>query len=169
MGQLHLEILAEEASLGETLTHILPKMLPEEVTFTIHNFRGKENLLKNLSARLKAYKTWLPADWKIIVLIDEDREDCCYLKQTLETIATEAGLITKTSRKNNQPFQVLNRIIIEELEAWFFGDINAICKAYPKVSPNLTQQKPYRHPDTIKGGTWAGLFHSQTKNAIVRG
>ncbi len=154
---MHLEILAEEASLGETLEHLLPKMLPPEITFKIHNFRGKENLLKNLPSRLKGYKAWLPQDYKIVVLIDEDRQDCHQLKQQLETMAKSAGFITKTARENDQNFQVLNRIIIEELEAWFFGDITAICQAYPKVSANLNQQKQYRNPDTIKGGTWEAL------------
>ena len=96
-------------------------------------------------------------DCKIVILIDEDREDCQLLKQQLETIAKKAGLITKTSRLKNQKFQLLNRIIIEELEAWFFGDVNAIRQAYPNVSPNLANQKPYRNPDKIKGGTWEAL------------
>ncbi len=156
---MHLELLAEEASLALVLDKILPKMIPQEITFKIHDFRGKENLLKNLLNRLKAYKTMIENgyDCKIIVLIDEDREDCNLLKNKLETLAHNAGLITKTSAKNNQKFQVLNRIIIEELEAWFFGDINAICQAYPRISPNLINQKSFREPDKIKGGTWEAL------------
>ena len=71
--------------------------------------------------------------------------------------AQKVGLITKTSAQTNQEFQVLNRIIIEELEAWFFGDINALRQAYPKVSPNLAKREAYRNPDTIKGGTWEAL------------
>lgn len=47
--------------------------------------------------------------------------------------------------------------MIEELEAWFFGDVEAICQAYPKVSPNLAKQQQYRDPDGIKGGTWEAL------------
>jgi hypothetical protein len=154
---LHLEILAEEASLGEALEHLLPKMLPEEIDFKIHNFRGKENLLKKLPDRLKGYKDWIPEDWKIVVLIDEDRQNCHQLKQKLETIAQQSGFVTKSSSTKEQKCQVLNRIIIEELEAWFFGDVEAICQAYPGISPNLASQKKYRNPDTIKGGTWEAL------------
>ena len=33
------------------------------------------------------------------------------------------SLVTKSVAKSNQPFQVLTRIAIEELEAWLFGDI----------------------------------------------
>lgn len=156
-SSVHLEILVEEPSLAEALNHLLPKMLSQEIEVQIHNFRGKENLLKELPKRLKGYQTWIPEHWKIVVLIDEDRQDCHQLKQKLEDIAQQAGFITKTFSTKGQKFQVLNRIIIEELESWFFGDINAIRQAYPKVSPNLTNQKQYRNPDTIKGGTWEAL------------
>ncbi|MEB3342658.1 MAG: DUF4276 family protein [Okeania sp.] len=47
--------------------------------------------------------------------------------------------------------------MIEELEAWFFGDIPALTKAYPKVSKSLSQNAKYRDPDDIKGGTWEAL------------
>jgi hypothetical protein len=47
--------------------------------------------------------------------------------------------------------------VVEELEAWFFGDVEAIRQAYPKVSANLATQQQYRDPDAIKGGTWEAL------------
>lgn len=154
---MHLEFLVEEASLSITLEYILPKILPNTVTFKTHDFRGKDELIRKLPNRLKGYKAWLPDDWKIVILIDEDRQDCKILKQKLEEIAINAGFITKTSRNIDQDFQVLNRIVIEELEAWFFGDINAICQAYPKISPHLTKKKSFREPDKIQGGTWEAL------------
>jgi hypothetical protein len=107
--------------------------------------------------RLKGYQASLPPDWKIVVLIDEDREDCLKLKKQLEDMAISAGLITKSSCQKDQSFQVLNRIVVEELEAWFFGDVEAICQAYPKVSANLANQQRYRDPDAITGGTWEAL------------
>jgi hypothetical protein len=48
-------------------------------------------------------------------------------------------------------------VIIEELEAWFFGDVQAIVTAYPTVSPNLGTQAKYRDSDAIAGGTWEAL------------
>ena len=84
-------------------------------------------------------------------------EDCQQLKDKLETIARETGLKTKSRVPNQDSFQLLNRIAIEELEAWFFGDVNAIVSAYPKVSPNLGKQAKFRNPDEIKGGTWEAL------------
>jgi hypothetical protein len=154
---LHLEFLVEEASLKSALTQLWPKILPSTVSSKIHPFRGKPDLLAKLPDRLKGYQAWLPPDWKIVILIDKDREDCLELKKQLEDMAISAGLITKSSCQTAQSFQVLNRIVIEELEAWFFGDVQAIRQAYPKVSANLANQQPYRDPDAIKGGTWEAL------------
>ena len=154
---LHLEFLVGEASLEAALTQLLPKILPSNVTFNIHPYRGKPDFLAKVSNRLKGYQAWLPPDGKIVVLVDEDREDCLKLKKQLEDMAISAGLINKSSCQKDKSFQVLNRIVIEELEAWFFGDVQAICQAYPKVSANLAKQKRYRDPDAIKGGTWGAL------------
>ena len=157
MSILHLEFLVEEASLESALTQLLPKILPSTVSSKIHAFRGKPDLLAKVPHRLKGYQAWLPPDWKIVILIDEDREDCLKLKKQLEDIAILAGLITKSYCQKDKSFQVLNRIVVEELEAWFFGDVQAIRQAYPKVSANLANQQPYRDPDAIKGGTWEAL------------
>ena len=157
MSILHLEFLVEEASLEAALTQLLPKILPSNFTSNIHAYRGKPDFLAKVPNRLKGYQAWLPPDGKIVVLVDEDREDCLKLKKQLEDMAISAGLITKSSCQKNKSFQVLNRIVIEELEAWFFGDVQAICQAYPKVSANLAKQKRYRDPDAIKGGTWEAL------------
>nr|WP_234300871.1 DUF4276 family protein [Sphaerospermopsis aphanizomenoides] len=103
----------------EALQNILPKIWGENISFDIHTFQGKTDLLSKLPNRLKGYKSWLPDDHRIVVLVDEDREDCKLLKEKLEKIAIDAGFITKTSAGVNQKFQVLNPIAIEELEAWF--------------------------------------------------
>ncbi|MBN2842309.1 MAG: DUF4276 family protein [Sedimentisphaerales bacterium] len=79
------------------------------------------------------------------------------LKNKLESYAKSAGFITKTSASAEKRFVVTNRIVIEELEAWFFGDWNAVHTAYPKVPDSIRQKAPYRNPDAIKGGTWEAL------------
>lgn len=123
--------------------------------YTIHRFGGKQDLLKKLPDRLRGYKAWISADYLIVILIDRDDEDCIKLKQQLEDIATKAGFITKIL--NNESFQVLNRIMIEELESWFFGDVEAMIQAYPRVKASLAQQEKYRNPDAIQGGTCEAL------------
>jgi len=154
---LHLVFFVEQPSQESALTQLLPKILPSNVTSNIHTYQGKPDFFKKVPNRLKGYQASLPPDWKIVVLIDEDREDCLKLKKQLEDMAISAGLITKSSCQKDRSFQVLNRIVVEELEAWFFGDVQAIRQAYPKVSPHLAKQKGYRDPDAIKGGTWEAL------------
>lgn len=153
---MHIEFLVEEPSAKEALQNLLPKILCENITFNIHSFWGKDDLLKKLPNRLKGYKSWLPDNDRIVVLVDQDSENCITLKEKLEQIAIDAGFVTKTSTNTSQ-FQVLTRIAIEELEAWFFGDIEALVKAYPGVSPNLGSKAAYRDPDAILGGTWEAL------------
>ncbi|MGH8884162.1 MAG: DUF4276 family protein [Egibacteraceae bacterium] len=97
------------------------------------------------------------ADTRIVVLIDEDRQDCAQLKARLDEAAAKAGLITKSVAGPGEPFAVLNRLAVEELEAWFFGDCVALRAAYPGVPTNLEYRAPYRHPDRIAGGTWERL------------
>ena len=154
---MHIEFLVEELSTEVFLDEILPKVLGSNITYKIHAFRGKSDLIKNLPARLKAYKNWIPDDYRIIVLVDKDDENCQDLKGKLERMASEIGFITKTTAQTAQPYQILNRIAIEELEAWFFGDINAIVAAYPGVYPDLGQKEKYRDADAIRGGTWENL------------
>lgn len=153
---MHIEFLLEEASAEIVLNEIVPKIIGSDVTFRIHDLQGKHKLLKNLPNRMKGYSSILKTheDWRVVVLIDEDREDCEELKQKLEDFVKDAGLTTPSMSKN---FKVLNRIVVEEIEAWFFGDLNALRETYPKVSSNLTKREAYRNPDEIKGGTWEAL------------
>ena len=49
---------------------------------------------------------------------------------------------------------MINRIAIQELEAWYFGDWDAVRAAYPRVSETVPRRTGYRDPDAIAGGTW---------------
>lgn len=73
------------------------------------------------------------------------------LKRRLEAMAHEAGLSTRTSGGR---VAVVNRLAIEELEAWYFGDWSAVAAAYPRVNRTVPAQARYRSPDGIRGGTW---------------
>ena len=90
------------------------------------------------------------------MLVDQDDDDCRQLKARFEQAAAEAGLLSRTAAED-RPWQVANRVVIEELEeleAWYFGDWDAVRAAYPRVRPNIPQQARYRDPDAIQGGTW---------------
>ncbi len=154
---MHLAFLVEEESAEAALKEIVPKILGVTVTFHVHVHQGKRNLLKKLPDRLRAYARWLPADWRIVVLIDQDRQDCHELKTQMETAAERSGLITKSQARAPGSFQMLNRIAVEELEAWFFGDVEALRRAYPRVPQTLAMRAGFRDPDAINGGTWEAL------------
>ena len=138
------------------LREILPKVVGNQVTFTIHPHQGKPHLLRKLSERLRGYSRWMPTDTRILVLIDRDDDDCLLLKQKLEQAAMQAGLRTRATTSGGD-WQVVSRIAIEELEAWFFGEWASVRAAYPRVAVNINLQAAYRYPDAIKGGTWEAL------------
>lgn len=154
---MHIEFLVEEPSAEAALLNILPKILEQTTSFAIHPYQGKQDLLKKLPSRFGGYKAWLPKDWRIVVLIDADHEDCRQLKAWLEDIAHNSKFVTKSVTTNSSHFQVLNRLAIEELEAWFFGDVEALHATYPRISLNLGNRAKYHDPDSITGGTWEAL------------
>ena len=96
----------------------------------------------------------MPQDWRILVVVDRDDDDCRMLKARLDLIAGDCGLRTDRTRTD---WQLVNRLAIEELEAWYFGDWSAVRMAYPRVSATIPGQAKYRRPDEIAGGTWEAL------------
>jgi hypothetical protein len=149
-------VMVEEPSMEVTLERLLPRMLPD-ADFEIRRFQCKDDLLKNLPDRLRAYGTWLPSTWAILVLVDRDDDDCVVLKERMDKVAADAGLQSKSKAGHGNPFQVANRIAIEELEAWFFGDWAAVQAAYPRVPATVPNKAGFRDPDAVAGGTWEAL------------
>ena len=148
----HVEVLVEEPSTEYALRVVLPKVLGP-ITFEVYPHQCKSELLKRLPDRLRGYASWLPETWRIVVIVDCDDDDCSVLKRQMETFAAQAGLPTRTHPRRKR-YSVVNRIAIEELEAWYFGDWRAVRAAYPNVSATVPAQAKYRAPDAIKGGTW---------------
>jgi len=145
------------------LQSLLSRMLPEPSTFRIHSFRGKKDLLRKLQDRLRGYANWIPDNYRVVVVVDRDNDNCRELKQKLNATAYRSGLVIR-SPADHRPWQVLNRIAIEELEAWYFGDWPAVCQAYPRVSPNIPARARYRAPDAIRGGTWEAFERIMQKH-----
>jgi hypothetical protein len=148
----HVELLVEEPSIEAALGFLLPKILAT-TSYTIHPHQGKKDLLKKLPAKLKGYASWIPSTWRIVVVVDRDDDDCEQLMTHLEKIAGEAGLATRSVIRKPL-YRVVNRLAIEELEAWYFGDWEAVRAAYPRVPATIPLKAEYREPDAIKGGTW---------------
>ncbi|WP_410640070.1 DUF4276 family protein [Amycolatopsis sp. lyj-346] len=155
LAPCRLEVLVEEPSAEEALKTLLPKIVPG-VGFQIIPFNGKTDLLRKLPVRLRDYTYyWAEMGLRVVVLLDRDDDDCTELKSRLVEIAREAGLPAEAT---------LFRIVIEELEAWFLGDVPALHAAYPKVPPSLGSQTKFRDPENITGGAWEGLEHVLQKH-----
>lgn len=204
---MHIVFFVEDLSAEAALNNLVPKIIPGlvlENDFKVISFQCKQDLQKNIGSRLKAYRRRIAEDWRIVVLIDKDLDDCLILKQELEQIASDSGFTTRTmargdccvsaknrhnfqktidrsklrsrhdqniaaSTKTGKKFQILNRIAVEELESWFFGDIQALTNAFPGVPSTLPAKSRYRDPDSIKGGTWEAMERELQKAGYFQG
>jgi hypothetical protein len=164
----HLVFLVEEPSTEAFLREFLPGALPPEISFEVHPHQGKSDLLKKLEGRLRGYAKWLPDDWRIVVVVDRDNEDCKQIKRELEIIANRAGLRTKSTCADSE-WQIVNRVAIEELEAWYFGDWSAVKASYERVGENIPNNQKYRNPDAITGGTWEAFERVMRKYDYFEG
>lgn len=106
--------------------------------------RHDQTLLHNLPSKLRAYGSECRDDVVVVVLVDlDDRPDCVSFKKEL------VGLLNYCQQQPN----VLIRIAIEELEAWFLGDQQAIRQAYP----NARQPILDAYVQDSQCGTWERL------------
>ena len=92
MPASHFEFLVEEPSMEAFLGAWLPRFLPQHCTFGIFPHPGKHALLRKLGNRLRGYANWMPPEYRIVVVVDRDRDDCEELKLRLEQICASAGL-----------------------------------------------------------------------------
>lgn len=133
---MKLIFLLEEPSMKYFLEGILPRVLPEEVDFQLIPHQGKHDLEKSIPKKLRGWNE--PGDIRFVILHDQDNKDCIELKQSLLSLC----------ESTNRP--VLVRIACQELESWYFGDINALIRAYGKTKlKKISGQKKYRTPDNI--------------------
>jgi Domain of unknown function (DUF4276) len=152
MKAAHIEFLVEEPSMESFLNEVLPRLVGD-TSFKIHAYQGKMDLMSKLGARLRGYAQWLPQDMRVIVIVDRDSENCLTLKRRMENEAKRANLTSRCVAANSQ-WQIATRIAIEELEAWYFGNWEAVSAAYPNVPMDIPRRASYRESDNILGGTW---------------
>jgi Domain of unknown function (DUF4276) len=151
------EIFVEEPSMESALQTLIPKIRPDlSECFQIHAFEGVDDMLQKLPDRLRGYAGWLPTDWRIVIVRDEDRKNCEKLKAEIEKMTRTAGLVPKPNAKETA-FNVLTRIAVEELEAWFLGDIPALAATYARIPSTLGSKQGFRDVDAVRGGTWEAL------------
>lgn len=156
---MHFEILVEGQTELTALSILMIKIIGEygqPHTWKIHKHRGigkipndpatlpnkkDSSLLHNLPSRLRAYGNENRDDVVVIVLLDLDNEtDCLAFKNKL------VGFLDLcTSRP-----KTLFRFAIEELEAWFLGDTQALKTAYPNIKLTILE----KYLQDSQCGTW---------------
>lgn len=77
---------------------VLPRLVPT-LSFEVYPFLSKNDLLNKLPDRMRGYRHWFPYDWRVLVVIDRDDDDCRTLKRQLEKAALDAGLPTRSSAR----------------------------------------------------------------------
>lgn len=159
--------MTEELSAVAALQILIPRIVPG-VSIAFHAYQGKYDLFKKIPIQLKGYASNPHKNWRYVVLTDRDQEDCSMIKKKIDTIASHCQLIPSSANQGDH-YNFLGRIAIEELEAWFFGDLEAIHKAYPNIDYSTLCHCPdYRDPDNIQGGTWEALFKELKRAQYVR-
>jgi len=150
----YLELLVEEPSMETALRALLPKIVGT-LAFQIVTHQCKNELLLRLPQRLDGYRRrrendpWFRAHSRVVILVDRDDDDCTALKQRLEAAARHSGLMSRSGAAGGNYF-VANRLAIEELEAWYFGDPEALSSAYPGVPVSLGKKAKFRDPDHLQ-------------------
>jgi hypothetical protein len=159
---MHFEILIEDQSGKKTLDILIPKIIGDLHTFIVHPYKGvgripknmrdaddaaKRILLDNLPKLLKGYGRTFAGyqNYSAAVILVCDLDDKCQntFRNQLYAILNSCNPKPKTRFC----------FAIEEGEAWFLGDLNAIKAAYP--SAKNTVLSAYIN-DSICG-TWEKL------------
>lgn len=160
---MHLDFLIEDVS-GKTMLEILlPKVLPENVSYRVHYYKGvgripekmrsaKEikgrQLLDNLPRLLngfgRTYQAWGESyKGHVIVICDLDDKSFNEFLAQLNHLLDWCEMAPETSIC----------LAIEEGEAWFLGDAKALFSAYPHAKKHVLAT--YKQ-DSICG-TWEKL------------
>jgi len=130
--------MTEEESMERALRELLPKVTTdfrEGEHWLILSHEGKRDLEKSYPRKMRA---WREPGVRFIILRDNDGADCRVLKERLiSRIAPGAP-------------GYLVRIVCQELESWFLGDLEALSNAYP----GATRERRWRRltskdPDTL--------------------
>ncbi len=144
---MHFEVLVEDLSGKKALDILIPKIIGDQHTFRVIEYRGIGHIPKNLKSSTDASKRILldqlirllrgygetfagyPENYSAAVIVICDLDDKC-----LKVFRQE--LFTVLNACNPRP-ETQFCIAIEEGEAWLLGDIPAIKTAYPNARDNV--------------------------------
>jgi len=138
---MHFEFLIEDLSGAKAMSILAPKLIGSENTFRLHSYRGvgrisnsskpttaanKRILLDQLPKLLRGYGN-TPNSGYVVVICDLDNNDKNLFLTKLRS------MLNACNKKPNVCFC----LAIEEFEAWYLGDFEAVRKAYPKVKDSV--------------------------------
>lgn len=129
--------LLEESSMKELLDGLIPRLFPgleKDVHFQCVPHQGKTDLERSIPRKLKA---WKEPNVRFVVLEDNDNRECKFIKRRLKESVDESG----------RP-DTLVRLVCQELESWYIGDLKALAEAFGDANlykPAL--RKRYAIPD----------------------
>ena len=141
---MHIEILVEDSSGGKLLDAVLPKLIGEQGaphTWVIHSYKGIGRIPKNLNKSTDPAKRILldrlprllqgygrtPGIDAVVVVLDTDKRNC------VDFLAELKALVSRCHPAPNTMF----RLAIEEVEAWYLGDKQALEQAYPRAKADV--------------------------------
>ncbi len=129
--------LLEEPSMKALLDGLLPRLFPgwtDGQHFQCVPHEGKSDLDRSIPRKLSAWR--LPGD-RFVVVRDNDSANCIDVKASLKALCAKGG----------RP-ETLVRLVCQELESWYIGDLQALSAAFdaPKVN-TPAQRKRFLHPD----------------------
>jgi len=129
--------LLEEPSMKALLDELLPRLLPGWIDgehFQTIPHEGKSDLDRSIPRKLQSWR--IPGD-RFVVVRDNDGADCIAVKKRLRSLCKKSG----------RP-DTLVRLVCQELESWYLGDLRAMGQAFdnPKLdTPSL--RKKFAEPD----------------------
>ncbi|WP_240669075.1 DUF4276 family protein [Dyella sp. M7H15-1] len=95
---------------------------------------GKSDLDRSIPRKLKAWR--IPGD-RFVIVRDNDNADCVALKARLRDLC----------KQSDRP-QTLVRLVCQELESWYLGDLRALAVAFDAQHVDKpSQRKRYDQPD----------------------
>lgn len=138
---MHIEILVEDSSGEKLLAALLPQLLGEPHTWRVHAYKGIGRIPKNMNAGADPAKRILldqlprllqgygrtPGIDAVVVVLDTDKRNCVDFLAELKTVADACVPVPNT----------LFRLAIEEVEAWYLGDQDALLAAYPRAKRDV--------------------------------
>lgn len=127
--------LLEEPSMKAFLDGLLPRLFPG-LFFLCLPHEGKSDLEKSIPRKLRG---WREPGVEFIIVRDNDGADCRAIKARLVAMCAAAGRS-----------DAIVRIACQELEAWYFGDPQAVADAYEDAGfHNRVRGARFRDPDAI--------------------